>query len=228
MRTVDRQKRVDEFYELLSTAQKKFRMRLLEDLNRNIKLPTHGVYFFFDENQRRINGELRVIRIGTHAARINSKATLYRRLRQHQGTIKNKLGNHRLSVFRELVGLSLMETSGIVINSWGQKKNKTGLEVDIEREVTSYLSKQLFMVVEVPGESFKDNDRAFIEKNAIGLLSNYQREEIDPVNSLWLGKSSGIYKVSQSGLWNSDHVDFKDLNNFLPRLQRYVEHMKHY
>src|SRR5690606_28818122 len=101
---MDRTAFVDDFYDILSGAQKKFSLRPLSALNRTAKLPDHGVYFFFDELEVRGGRKgFRVVRIGTHAARANSNAKLYGRLKQHKGTNAG-LGNHRGSVFRELVG----------------------------------------------------------------------------------------------------------------------------
>ncbi len=50
--------------------------------------------------------------------------------------------------------------------------------------------------------------RGLIERNAIGLLSNYNTpDRIDAPSAQWLGRSCPSERIKQSGLWNSNHVD---------------------
>jgi len=85
---MDRPILVDDFYQILDLAKSKFSIKPLKKLKLTRKdIPSHGVYYFFDEEQRRENSnELKVIRIGTHAARQDSKATAYGRLNQHRSS----------------------------------------------------------------------------------------------------------------------------------------------
>ncbi len=54
-----------------------------------------GIYFFFDTQEKRTDGSLRVVRVGTHAIKTGeSKSTLWGRLKQHKGN-NNSGGNHR-------------------------------------------------------------------------------------------------------------------------------------
>ena len=74
-------------------------------------------------------------------------------------------------------------------------------------------------------EPSPESDRAYIERNAIALVSNYQRESIDPRADSWLGHHSRAEKIRRSGLWNIDHVDERYEPSFLDTLQEYVERM---
>ena len=49
--------------------------------------------------------------------------------------------------------------------------------------------------------------RGIMERNAIALLSNYQRMPLDPPTPGWLGHSSDRELVCGSGLWNQKHVE---------------------
>jgi hypothetical protein len=63
--------------------------------------------------------------------------------------------------------------------------------------------------VEVPDEAGPRSDRAFIERNAIALLSQVGRL-VDPASKLWLGRSSPHPAIGRSGLWNVNYVDEPD------------------
>lgn len=224
-----RKLQIDQFYDLLNQAQKKFSLRPFSELNRN-NIPRMGVYYFFDINEQRDNKEqLKVIRVGTHAARDKSKTTVYERLNQHFGS-KKGLGNHRSSIFRELIGKSLIKKDNIPITNWGQKYKKIDDENEIEFQVSLYLKKLLFIVIEVPGEANKNNDRSFIEKNSIALLSNYEKmENIDKPNNNWLGYDTKNIKICESGLWNSEYVNYESVDqNFLSKLETLILKMKNY
>ena len=99
------------FYELLGRLQ----MRIggaptLADCHGRMNWPTHGVYFFFEagELRRSRSGEgLRVVRVGTHTLKSGSRRTLWNRLSEHRGPASRLGGDHRASIFRELLGLAL-------------------------------------------------------------------------------------------------------------------------
>jgi len=65
--------------------------------------------------------------------------------------------------------------------------------------------------------------RGYIERNAIALLSNYERAPLDPPSEGWLGQYCNREKIQKSGLWNSNHVDEKYNPAFLEILERFVE-----
>ena len=66
-------------------------------------------------------------------------------------------------------------------------------------------------------------DRAFVERNAIALLSNFERSAVDPRVDDWLGRHSRSRKIRESGLWNVDHADEPYDPAVLDRLERAVE-----
>jgi hypothetical protein len=77
--------------------------------------------------------------------------------------------------------------------------------------------------VDVDDEPGPGSDRAYIERNAIALASNYGSEPIDPRVDGWLGHESPSEKIRGSGLWNVDHVDESYDPAFLDRLAGAVE-----
>jgi hypothetical protein len=62
-----------------------------------------------------------------------------------------------------------------------------------------------------------------IERNAIALLSNYNKPAIDPPSTEWLGQYCDRERVRLSGLWNNRHVDEEYDPQFLTLIERYVE-----
>lgn len=72
--------------------------------------PKHGVYFFMEDGEVRSGSGslLRIVRVGTHALTASSRTTLWKRLSQHKGERKSGDGNHRESIFRFLVGSTLV------------------------------------------------------------------------------------------------------------------------
>ena len=65
--------------------------------------------------------------------------------------------------------------------------------------------------------------RGYIERNAIALLSNYDKEDIDPASGSWLGRHCNRKKVQDSGLWNSNHVEEAYDPSFLDMLEDLIE-----
>lgn len=61
-----------------------------------------------------------------------------------------------------------------------------------------------------------------IERNSIGLLSNYHREVSDRPSTSWLGSHSDRERVRGPGLWNNNHVDEDYDPRFLSLLERCV------
>jgi hypothetical protein len=230
-----RLQQVNHFYEILEEVKMKFPARKLDELL-EIKnnIPTQGVYFFFEKGEFRTGSTTeRVVRIGTHAAQAKSRATIKNRLAQHKGP-EHLIGRHRSSVFRELIGYSLMTKRNLNMTHWGQRALKSDKQIlnseqALEREVSRYLREMRFTILEIPGEASKDNDRAFIERNAIGLLSNYQKEIIDPASENWLGRLCCKPKIRESGLWNSKDVEIATIDpSFVTKMEDYLRRMKNW
>ncbi|GAA4074913.1 hypothetical protein GCM10022389_20680 [Flavobacterium cheonanense] len=226
---MNRKEQIDEFYELIE----KLPIRYLKDV-KNSDLPEKGVYFFFEDGENRTNlNQKRVVRIGTHAVQANSKATLYKRLKQHSGP-NHGYGRHRMSVQRELIGYSIRnkEYSG-EYNEWGirnEKSNKIILiqEKKLEKEVSDYILNMPFIVLKVEGDSSKDNLRAYIESNSIKLLSNYCKTPVDPPSENWLGLYCDNNKVIKSGLWNRKEIEENSEIDFyfFEKLKHLINDMK--
>ena len=234
---------IKRFYELLDQVHKKCPRRVFGELSSKMPLPQQGVYFFFEPGEYREDGKSpRVVRIGTHAAQARSKnaiqkkskeATVFSRLNNHWGSNKQGHGNQRMSVHRELVGLALINRDKLNYPHWKDRKCKDKLileqETELELEVSEYIRACEFTVLEVPGESSANNERSFIESNAIALLSNYGRDEKGAfVSSDWLGRYSGDDRVVQSGLWNRDKVFRQVHPEFLDRFEAFVNAMGDY
>jgi hypothetical protein len=75
-------------------------------------------------------------------------------------------------------------------------------ELEMERRVSDYLRELPFLWVDVDDEPGPRSDRAYLERNAIALVSNYRKAPIDPRSNRWLGTNSPSQKIRESGLWN--------------------------
>jgi hypothetical protein len=229
---------IERFYCLLDKlSQRLGGTRTLANFGRFRDWPTRGVYFFFEPSEFRTDSGRgpRVVRIGTHALNLGSHSTLRQRLGQHRGAL-NGGGNHRGSIFRLLVGQALLAKGGLPgCTSWGVKgtaadasatlgvdrEKLASAEAPVEKAVSAYLCTLPFLWVSVDDEPSPDSQRGFIERNAIGLLSNYRRAAVDPPSADWLGHFSNRAPVRGSGLWNQRHVD----ETYNPRFLNTMEMM---
>lgn len=185
--------------------------------------PLRGVYFFFDTREVRSGSGsgLRLVRIGTHALKVDARSTLYGRLRQHAGNISDLGGNHRGSIFRLLVGDALLRhDNGLHCPSWGKKgRLDKVVEAKLEFAVSNYLGQLLFLCLPILDAPEPKSLRGYIERNVIALASGSQGVVIDPPSESWLGHSSSRSKVQSSGLWNQRHVNESYDPKFLDELE---------
>lgn len=219
------------FYELLSVLeQASGQGRTLAECAGGPKWPSRGVYFFREAGEYRCAcPEVpRVGRVGTHAVSTGSKSTLWGRLRTHRGS-RSGGGNHRGSIFRLHVGFALLHRDDGVIGglpTWsvGASAPKTVrvAEAEHERRVSAHLGRMSVLWVDVPDELGPENNRVFIERNAIALLSNRLRP-LDPPSKFWLGRYSPRQEIRASGLWNINHVQQDYARDFLNVLKGCVE-----
>jgi hypothetical protein len=214
----DRERMMDlnRLYEILHKIEQKIGgKRLLSECHAKMNWPQRGVYFFFENGERRQNGgEPRVVRVGTHAVSEKAKSTLWSRLRAHKGRDGGKHeggGNHRASVFRLHLGTAIINRNGLSFDSWGQGssgiakvRNK---EHALEIRVSETIRAMPFLWVKADDEPGPNSIRKYIERNSIALLSNLNTIPIDPPSSGWLGQYCSHEKVRQSGLWNVDHTE---------------------
>lgn len=191
--------------------------------------PDRGVYFFFEDGETRTHsgGGPRVVRVGTHALKSGSRSSLWGRLAQHRGVARDGGGNHRGSIFRLLVGASLARRDpSLAVESWGRgytaPREVRAREHGLERRVSEVIGRMPFVWLDVPDEPGRDSLRGVVERNAIALLSNYERSALDPPIRGWLGRCCPRERVMQSGLWNNAHVNEVHHPAFLDVLERLV------
>ena len=193
--------------------------------------PRRGIYFFFEPGETRTHsgGGARVVRVGTHALTATSGSTLWGRLAQHRGQANGGGGNHRGSIFRLIVGASLIERKSYCFPTWGKGSSAPSTvragELGLELEVSKVVGAMPFLWLAVDDEPGPKSARGFIERNAIALLSNYGKAPLDPPSAMWLGHACNREKVRRSGLWNSNHVEEACDPRFLDRMADLVANM---
>ena len=222
-----------QFYNILADLERKTEgARLLTDCSGSMKWPERGVYFFREihENRSGTGDGARIVRVGTHALKAGARTTLWGRLRQHKGTNRPVGGNHRGSIFRSLVGRSLIERDVVQCPSWGRGSTASRAvreaEAALEREVSAVIGAMPFLWLAVEDEPGPGSMRGYIERNAIALLSNYHECPLDLPSRGWLGSWCDRERVRKSGLWNSNHVDEHYRPEFLEILESCVEAMR--
>ena len=218
------------FYNLLNQLEKKIGgRRLLLNCNGSMNWPKKGIYFFMENGEYRSNSSnFRIIRVGTHALRINARSTLWQRLKQHKGNNQGG-GNHRGSIFRLIVGTAF-NTDGIYPNRGNGNNAPAAIkisELPLEKKVSDFIGKMPFIWLPIC-DSFQIDGKAghelrgYIERNSIALLSNYNKEPIDSSSENWLGRKCDRPLVISSGLWNQDHVNENYDPNFLKILEKII------
>ena len=200
--------------------------RLLSACTAKDGWPRSGVYFFFEPGEVRSGTtELRVVRVGTHGVSRGSKATLWNRLRTHRGT-SDGVGNHRSSIFRLHVGAAISaKDPSLRVSTWavGQaadaKTHKA--EESLEGKVSAHIGAMHVLWLAIEDEASPASDRAFIERNLIGLLVG-KSGPADPPSKNWLGRFSPHERIRKSGLWNLDFLDYSYSRECLDVLDEYV------
>ena len=199
--------------------------RRLSECTRMDGWPVRGVYFFFEEGERRKeSGDgPRVLRVGTHSIARGAQTTLWNRLSQHRGT-RDGGGNHRASVFRLWIGDALGRRGpDLHVDSWLDRRASTSSvkesEHPLECAVTAYIGSMPLLWLGIDDRA----QRASVERSAIALLSNYGRIcPLDTPSAGWLGRFSSSARVRESGIWNSQLVGSSYDEGFLRVLEREV------
>jgi hypothetical protein len=205
--------------------------RLLSETSGRQIWPGRGVYFLLDPDVPAANGRMpRIIRVGTHAVSAGSRTTLWDRISTHRGTTSGG-GSHRSSIFRLHVGRALAARDPSLLQrggqTWGQGQSapadiRAG-EQHIEEAVSATIGAMRLLWVNMPDAASPTSERAYVERNAIallsriGLLSAYGSRE-------WLGRHSPEWKIAASGLWNLNHVFSRFDPAFLDVFERCVDH----
>ncbi len=233
MKSDDRTAHLNKFYSLIKSLESISSKKSFDSYKKGKSFPKQGVYFFFEQDEKRHNGTSRIVRVGTHAISENSKATLWGRLKKHKGR-NNMEGRHRQSAFRKLVGAALINRDKLPYPHWGKPKSEVNKQIILEEQSLETQSSQIiwtmpFLSLSVPGESNNDNLRAYIETNAIALLSNRNKTHIiDKPSASWLGLHSEEMAVVESGLWNIKDTDKNYDPKFLKLMEDLINSMKNY
>ncbi|MCK5678091.1 MAG: hypothetical protein KAH72_06415 [Flavobacteriaceae bacterium] len=162
------------------------------------KIPKNGIYILFETNENAHGGE-RIVRVGTHTG----DGRLIKRLREHF-LVENK----DRSIFRKNIGRALLsKKNDQFLEQWNwdltsrANKDKYSPLVDftkqklVEKEVSQYIKNNFsFAIFEVKSKK----DRLDLESKLISSISLC--EDCNPSN-LWLGNSSPIRRIKESGLW---------------------------
>jgi hypothetical protein len=169
----------------------------------------------------------RILRVGTHAVSQGSKTTLWDRLSTHRGTSAGR-GSHRSSIFRLHVGRAWARFAEKETwpTSWAQGQSATlhvrQGEERLEQQVSKLIRAMRVLWLDVGDEPGPSSERAYLERNAIGLLSRMgllrPSAEID-----WLGYFSSDWRIAASGLWNLNHVFRRPDAHFIKRMTVAVE-----
>lgn len=224
---IERQNDLDRFYSLLNRLASGSVGRVeFADAHGRLDWPAKGVYFVFEPGEYRDSDpdERRVVRVGTHGVSTGASTSLWNRLRAHRGT-ESGYGNHRSSIFRLHVGEALMEREGLSVPTWASTTRPDTIpdpELELEAKVSDYIGRMEVLCVEVLDNAGPNSDRAYIERNTIGLLSGYH-EPSDSPSEAWLGMDSTRPSITESGLWNVDHVTDEYDPRFLDVFERYVD-----
>ena len=224
---IHRERDVERLYRSLHKLESSLGgKRLMSKCRGSQQWPNSGVYIFFEPGESRTNiSDPRIVRVGTHGVSRGSKTTLWNRLRTHRGTCEG-LGNHRSSIFRLHVGSALSaRTPTVKITSWGVGQTADAEirkgEQDLERKVSAHIGAMSILWLAIEDLASPSSDRAFIERNLIGLLVGNTGPS-DPPSKKWLGRFSHHDRIRFSGLWNLDFLDYPSSPDFLDIFEEYV------
>jgi hypothetical protein len=235
---MNRRVMIEDFYKIITELKDVLGGTwYIPSFSKKTALPPQGVYFYFEPGElREKSTELRITRIGTHAISNKSKTLLIDRILHDRGTVNGPRiggGYHRKSVFRRHIGNAIINKNDEVMKyvNWdikiGVPRESRIDEQIIEKKVSSYIHKMPILWLAVPGNSHKNNMRAFIESNSIALLSNYlKNEKIDSPSKNWLGLENPEKEISNSGLWNIKHTEKKPDPDLIVQLKKLVNNLK--
>ncbi len=199
--------------------------RLLSQANGRQPWPNRGIYFVTETVGPA--GRDWVTRVGTHAVSAGSRTTLWDRVSTHRGA-EHGGGSHRSSIFRSHVGRALTRRGDALAPiTWGQGQSapaevRAG-EVNLERRVSDAIGQMRLLWLDVPDAAGPRSDRAYLERNIIGLISRANLVALRAApNVTWLGHSSTDWRIAASGLWNLDHLFYRPDPRFLDVLETYV------
>jgi len=160
-------------------------------------IPLNGIYILFEKGET-AHGTNRIVRVGTHTG----DNQLRSRLRQHF-LVENK----DRSIFRKNIGRALLNSDGdpflpfweLDLTSRTMKDKHGGIDLDQQRGIELTVSKYIrehfsFVVVRLDEKS----ERLRLESKMISTVSLC---DACVPSAQWLGLSSRIKKIRESGLW---------------------------
>ncbi len=124
-----------------------------------------------------------------------------------------------------LLGEAVISEDKLKFPDWGIKNSAVKTlkaELPMEFRVSKIMGEMNFLWLPIDDEAGPKSLRSFVEKNSIGLLSNYARAVLDPQSRKWLGYYSPRERVKASGLWNQDFVENGYAPSFLDIFERLV------
>jgi len=116
---------------------------------------------------------------------------------------------------------------GELLDSWldrhGPRPGWAVQEAQVERAVSDHITAMPFLWLSVPDRA----DRGYIERNSIErnsvALTSRLAEGLDRPSTRWLGRDAVRTEISQSGLWNVDHIRHRREPGFLDLLGQLVQ-----
>ena len=225
----ERRTHLKRFYSILDKLEHHIGgARTLSACAGRMNWPRRGVYFFREFGECRVDSGIgpRIVRVGTHALKEGSGTKLWTRLSQHKGQRNTGGGNHRGSIFRLIVGSSLIDRDGLEFPTWGDGNTADhdvrGGELTLECSVSKTIGNMPFLWLSIEDDAGPESLRGSIERNSIALLSNFNKSPLDPSSQGWLGHHCNRERVRKSGLWNQNHVEEVYEPDFLDHLDRLV------
>lgn len=173
------------------------------------KISNNGIYILFEKGET-VNQFERIVRIGSH----DGNNQLVKRLGDHFLSDKQ-----RNSIFRKHVGRCLLtKNNDSYINSWNlpfkkkvdKAKNELLVNLEYEKryeeEITTYIRTNISFCI-IPDMVTKQQRNRWEE----GLIALLAQSAHKISSKTWLGNIHPDRTISQSRLWNIEHVNGQPL-----------------
>lgn len=191
------------------------------------ELPKNGIYFFYQDNEFWGHGgeKPRIVRIGTHKSN-----NFQSRINEHYLISKNWMDFNALkpapkdrSIFRKNIGRAIINKENPkYLKIWNidftitknRQKYSYLRNIKYEKEIEKKINKILrntfsFRYIEIIKEENRIGSKG-LESRLIGTISKCP---VCKPSSEWLGKSSPIAKIRNSGLWQVQHLNSSPIDD---------------